>query len=242
MATLVFNLETVGENWQSLDENSQYSLTHWIKGYARDDQDRERLEQRVKDHLAFSPLTAKIAALSIYDLERKRGVVYCRSHNEKDDTIGNFIYKQRSEKDLLFEFWDGVLHYDTVVTFNGRGMVVPFLLHRSAALGIRPTKNLLESRYPAWQKSCRHIDLQDELTFFGAIRQRPTLQLFCQAYNIPFENKLAPELVKNLVQTNDLTALAKYSVNNISALVTLYQRWLEYLRFETETLDLDLGF
>lgn len=242
MATLVFNLETVAENWQSLDNNSQYSLTHWIAGQARDEQDRERLEQQVKDRLAFSPLTAKIASLSIYDLERKRGVVYCKSYHEKDDTNGNFIYKQRSEKDLLFEFWDGVLHYDTLVTFNGRGMVVPFLLHRSAALGIRPTKNLLESRYPAWQKSCRHIDLQDELTFFGAMRKRPSLQLFCQAYNIPFENKLAKDQVKDLVQANNFLELAKYSTNNLSALVTLYQRWLEYLRFDTETLDLDLGF
>ena len=36
------------------------------------------------------------------------------------------------EAELLTEFWEVVLHYDSIITFNRRGFDVPFLYMRSA--------------------------------------------------------------------------------------------------------------
>ncbi|MEZ4195224.1 MAG: ribonuclease H-like domain-containing protein [Candidatus Paceibacterota bacterium] len=124
-------------------------------------------------------------AIGIYDVERRRGVVYYQGEGtETDEVVDDYTLKVRTEAQMLSEFWEGAKHYDTFVTFNGRSFDVPFLLHRSVVNEVTPSKNLMEGRYPYQQKSCRHVDLQDELTFFGAMSKRPSLHLFCRAYGM----------------------------------------------------------
>ena len=41
MSTLVFDTETVGESWDSLDATTQEVLTHWIERIAGSDAERE---------------------------------------------------------------------------------------------------------------------------------------------------------------------------------------------------------
>ncbi len=186
MSTLIFDIETVGENWSSFDETTKKVLTRWIDKTSRNEEEREILKKSLKDNLGFSPLTGFVVTLGVYDLEKEKGTVYYVGEgNKKEERLENgFLLKERTEKELLEEFWRGAEYYDTFVTFNGRAFDAPFLFHRSAVYEIRPTKNLLEGRYPSQQKSCRHVDLQDELTFFGAVVRRPSLHLFCRAFGI----------------------------------------------------------
>ncbi|KXK00827.1 MAG: putative 3'-5' exonuclease [Parcubacteria bacterium OLB19] len=185
MSTLIFDIETVGEKWNEFDEITKTVLTRWVDKIARSDEEKNNLLLDIEASLGFSPLTGFVVAIGLYDLERKKGVVYYAGEEDCEDKIeGLYTYKQRNEKEMLTEFWEGAQHYDTFVTFNGRGFDVPFLLHRSVVNGVKPTKNLMEGRYPSQQHSCRHVDLQDELTFFGAMSRRPSLHLFCRAYGI----------------------------------------------------------
>ena len=234
MSTLIFDIETVGEKWNSFDEVTKSVLTRWVNRVARSEEEKSNLRSDIEASLGFSPLTGFVVAIGLYDLERGQGAVYYTGiGNERDEKVGVYTYKQRSEKDMLAEFWEGARHYDTFVTFNGRGFDVPFLLHRSVANNIKPTKNLMESRYPAQQKSCRHVDLQDELTFFGAMYRRPSLHLFCRAYGIESpKGEVSGDDVAELFAHKKFRDIAHYNARDVVATTALYQKWLEYLSFK----------
>jgi 3'-5' exonuclease len=189
--------------------------------------------------LGFSPLTGQLVALGLYDLERAKGVVYYVGRGDEEDfTEEGYSFRQRSEKDILADFWEGAKSYDTFVTFNGRGFDVPFLFHRSAIHGIRPTKNLLEGRYPYQQKSCRHVDLQDELTFYGAMSRRPSLHLFCRAYGIESpKGEVSGDDVAELFREKKFRDIASYNAKDVVATTELYLKWRDYFRFKPEEIE-----
>jgi DNA polymerase elongation subunit (family B) len=230
MSTLIFDIETVGEDWSDLDQVTKESLLRYANRVAKSEGERLLLEKDIKEGLGFSPLTGRVVALGLYDLERSKGVVYYTSANKSQGDIidGEYTYKVRSEKELLEEFWQGAEHYNTFITFNGRAFDAPFLFHRSAVYGIRPTKNLLEGRYPSQQKTVRHVDLQDELTFFGAMSRRPSLHLFCRAYGIDSpKGEVSGDAVAKLYKDGEYLTIARYNAKDVTATTELYKKWLK---------------
>jgi 3'-5' exonuclease len=232
MATLVIDIETVGEEWNTLDGVTQKSLTRWIERTAKDEREKLMLARDVQEGLGFSPLTGRIVAIGLYDVERAQGVVYYESDalgTEYD--VGEYVLKSRTEADMLTDFWDGALAYDTFVTFNGRGFDVPCLNIRSAVHGIRPTCDLMEGRYLYQQKSVRHVDLQDQLTYYGAMGRRPSLHLFCRAFGIPSpkEDGVVGDDVAELFRMKKFRDIAEYNARDVTATTALYEKWLTHL-------------
>jgi DNA polymerase elongation subunit (family B) len=230
MPTLIFDIETVGEDWSTLDNTTKAVLTRWTDRVGKNAEEKLLLQNDIESGLGFSPLTGYIVAIGLYDLERKKGVIYYSGlGTELDEVEGEFTYKQRSETVMLREFWEGAAFYDTFVTFNGRSFDAPFLVHRSAINGIRPTKNLLEGRYPYQQRSCRHIDLQDELTFFGAMQRRPSLHLFCRAFGIESpKGEVGGDDVAPLFMEKKFRDIAHYNAKDVVATTLLYQKWVAF--------------
>ena len=232
MATLIFDIETVGEDWELLDNTSKETLTRWIDRTTRTSEEREVGLRDIREGLGFSPLTGSIVALGFYDLERAQGVVYYHGdHHVSDYQEGDFILKVRTEKELIEDFWEGAQNYDTFVTFNGRGFDVPFLNIRSAVHGIRPSCDLMEGRYLYQQKLVRHVDLQDQLTFYGAMHRRPSLHLFCRAFGIesPKVDGVAGDDVAELFRMKKFGDIARYNARDVTATTELYKKWLKHL-------------
>ena len=232
MATLVFDIETVGERWDELDETTQEVLSRWILRTAKGEIEKEAQLKDLKESLGFSPLTGKIVAIGLYDIERKQGAVYYTGDgHETDVEQGEFVLKQRSEKEMLEDFWEGAKSYDTFVTFNGRSFDVPFLLHRSVVSKVMPTQDLTEGRYLYQQKHARHVDLQDQLTFYGAMFRKPSLHLFCRAYGIesPKSEGISGDDVAELFLQKKFRDIALYNSRDVIATTELYQKWLTYL-------------
>ena len=174
MRTLIFDVETVGESWDDLDMTTKTSLSRWVERSVKNNDERELQMKDLRDGLGFSPLTGHVVAIGLYDLERAQGAVYyIGADNTPDEDVGDFILKVRSEVEILREFWEGALEYDTFVTFNGRAFDMPFIIHRSLAHGVRPSRELMKYRYLSQQSVPYHIDLQDELTFYGTMSRRP---------------------------------------------------------------------
>lgn len=239
MGTLVFDIETVGESWDELDQTTQSMLTRWVDRAHHDDSERDVLLRDIQEGLGFSPLTGSIVAVGLYDLERRQGVVYYQGDECVDEVSGEFVLKSRNERDMLQDFWEGAKSYDTFVTFNGRGFDVPFLNLRSAILGIRPSQDLMEGRYLYQQKGVRHVDLQDQLTFYGAMQRRPSLHLFCRAFDIesPKGGGVSGDDVAELFQMKKFRDIALYNSRDVIATTALYKKWVEYLApgsFSTE--------
>lgn len=232
MHTLIFDIETVGESWDELDTTTQSLLSRWVDRTAKNEVEHEAEMKDLREGLGFSPLTGMIVAIGLYDLERKQGVVYYHGNGDEEEyDVGEFILKSRSEKEMLEDFWEGAKEYDTFVTFNGRGFDVPFLNLRSAIHGIRPTHDLMDGRYLYQQKHARHVDLQDQMTFYGAMQRRPSLHLFCRAFGIesPKAEGVAGDDVAELFHAKKFGDIARYNARDVIATTLLYKKWLAYL-------------
>jgi len=237
MAALVFDIETIGEDFEKLDETSQDVLTRWIKKESESSENYTAALADLKNGMGFSPLTGEIVAIGIYDADRKKGAVYFQNSKNGKDT--NFEedeckFEVMTEKEMLVRFWEVVEKYDTFVTFNGRAFDVPFLMVRSALHGIRPSKNLLANRYLNYQPGhARHVDLLDQLTFYGALRKKGSLHLWCRAFGIesPKAQGVDGDDVKMLYENNKSADIARYNARDLRATSELYARYLEYLQF-----------
>ncbi|PIT89454.1 MAG: hypothetical protein COU27_00240, partial [Candidatus Levybacteria bacterium CG10_big_fil_rev_8_21_14_0_10_36_7] len=142
---LIFDIETIGYEFGSLDLITQDNLTRWIKRQAGDNERQYKaLFTDLKEGLGFSPLTGKIVTIGVFDSISDKGVVYYQApdldlREEKEE---NFIFKPKTEKEMLESFWQGVKNYKEFVSFNGRSFDVPFLLLRSAINKVKPSINL----------------------------------------------------------------------------------------------------
>lgn len=237
MATLIFDIETVGEDFDAIDETTQEVLTRWIKRETESGENYTAALADLKNGMGFSPLTGQIVAIGIYDGEREKGAVYFQSSPKSKDANfeeGQCKFEVMTEKEMLEKFWDIVEKYDTFVTFNGRQFDVPFLMVRSAIHGIRPTKNLLANRYLNYHPSnARHIDLIDQLTFYGALRKRGSLHLWCRAFGIesPKTQGVDGDDVKALFVGGRSVDIARYNARDLRATYELYTYYTRFLQF-----------
>lgn len=234
MPTLILDIETVGEKFDDMDESTQNALTAWIEREAAEGERRDALLKQVKEGLGFSPLTGKIVALGVLDYEKNKGTVYFSASPADPppaETQENFTLKATSEKDMLESFWAGAKQYDTFVTFNGRSFDIPFIAVRSAVHGIRPTKNLMSNRYLSMQRGGYHVDLYDQLSFYGAVRRPGSLHLWTRVFNIksPKEDGITGYDIARLYAEGKALDIARYNAGDLTATAELYTRWQKYL-------------
>ena len=234
---LVLDIETVGEDFDSLDKETQENLTRWIKKDSENDNEYKLALQDIKNELGFSPLTGQIVALGLLDYYKNEGAVYYQAPDEKHEEVKEegMTFKQMTEEEMLRKFWELAARYDVFITFNGRTFDVPFLMVRSAIQGVRPTKDLMQGRY-AWQQrnnTAVHIDLFDMLTFYGATRRKGGLHLWSRAFGIesPKSGGVSGEDVGPLFKKKKFLEIAKYNVGDLRATRSLYEKWEQYLSF-----------
>lgn len=233
---LVFDIETVGVDFDSLDHATQENLTQWIRKESQGDEEYAVALEELKNRLGFSPLTAEIVVIGVLDCEKNKGVIYFQAPEEKHAEFeeNGFTFKQCSEKDMLQKFWDGARQYTQFITFNGRGFDVPFLMIRSAVHGIRPSKDLMRGRY-LYQSApdAMHIDLQDQLSFYGALRRKGGLHLWSRIFGIesPKSGGITGDDVGRLYSEKKYLDIARYNVGDLVATKELYEKWQKYLSF-----------
>ena len=234
---LVLDIETIGEDFDSLDKATQENLTRWIKKDSDNEEEYKLALQDLKNGLGFSPLTGEIVAIGLLDYYKNEGAVYYQAPGQKNDEIkeDGVSLKQMTEAEMLRKFWELAERYDTFITFNGRSFDVPFMMIRSAIHGIRPTKDLMQGRY-AWQQrnnTAVHIDLFDMLTFYGAVRKKGGLHLWSRAFGIesPKSAGVSGDDVGPLFKKKKFLDIARYNVGDIRATRELYSKWESFLNF-----------
>jgi hypothetical protein len=234
MSALIFDIETIGEDYNSLDKTTQESLTRWIKKESESEKEYKVKLQELKEGLGFSPLTGEIVAIGVIDSEKDEGAVYFQAPNKKinDSSEDGMRFKQMEEKEMLEKFWEVAGKYKEFVSFNGRGFDVPFIMVRSAVHRIKPSKNLMSNRYLSMQRyEAKHIDLLDQLTFYGAVRKKGNLHLWSRAFGIksPKGEGVTGDDVGRLFKEKKYLEIAKYNVGDIRATRELYKYWKEYI-------------
>lgn len=236
MPTLIFDIETVGEDFDALDTITKDGLTRWIKKESESAEDYQAALQDLKNGLGFSPLTAQIAAIGVLDFEKDKAAVYFQAPGQEfgDFEEGGVTFRQMAEKEMLENFWSGAKQYQEFVSFNGRGFDAPFLAIRSAIHRLRPTCDLMSNRYLSRQwNGPRHIDLMDQLSFYGATRRKGSLHLYCRAFGIksPKSEGVTGDDVGPLFKAGKFKEIAQYNVGDLLATRELYEYWRKYLNF-----------
>jgi len=230
MRRLVFDLETISKDFDSLDETSKAMLEMRFKRYATTP---EEIEEE-KSKLTFSPLTAEIVAIGMLDADTDRGACYFQAPGGHDDfESGGVKYEPGDERTILQKFWHAAAFYDEFITFAGRTFDAPMLLIRSAILGIRPSKNLMTNRYLESQPSgLRHIDLQDQLSFYGAKRDPLGLHFWTSAFDIPSPKTgaITGDDITRVFRNGAYREIAEYCMGDVTATRALFRKWETYLR------------
>jgi len=236
MPKLIFDIETIGEDFDSLDETTQEILTRWIKKESSGGEEYKVALEDLKNGLGFSPLTGEIVAIGVLDNEKNKGAVYFQAPGENIPEFEEegIKFKQMTEKEMLENFWNGAKNYQEFVSFNGRSFDVPFLMVRSAVHGIRPSKDLMSNRYLNSQKfDGKHIDLFDQLSFYGAVRRNGSLHLWSRAFGIksPKAGGVTGDDVGRLFKEKRFADIAKYNVGDLRATKDLFEYWEKYIKF-----------
>jgi len=237
MTKLIFDIETIGEDWDSLDQTTQETLTRWLKKEAFSEEEYGNALADIKNGLGFSPLTGEIAVIGVLEFETNKGAVYYQAPGEKiaDFEENNIKFKALTEKEMLEKFWQGLINYTEFISFNGRGFDAPFLMIRSAIHGLKPTKDLMSNRYLNNQKfNASHVDLQDQLTFYGAVRRKPSLHLACRAFGIksPKAEGITGDDVKKLFKDKEYLKIARYNLGDLQATKQLYEKWDKFINIK----------
>ncbi|MFA6410842.1 MAG: ribonuclease H-like domain-containing protein [Candidatus Buchananbacteria bacterium] len=236
MSTLIIDIETVGEDFALFDQPTKDALSWWLKKEAKTKAEYEAALSELKDGLGFSPLTGQIVVIGVLDVTKNKGKVYFQAPGQKIKNFkeGNFEFECLSEPEMLKKFWQGVLRYNEFVTFNGKSFDIPFLMIRSAKHKIRPSKNLMSNRYLGSQKTnAKHVDLLDELNFYGAVRKKGNLHLWSRVFGVdsPKAQGITGDDVNRLFFEKKFIEIAKYNTGDLTATKELYDFWKNFLRF-----------
>lgn len=220
MPRVIFDIETVGADFNTLDDQAQ----EYLLKAARTDEERAL----VPEQLSFSPLTGSIVAIAMLNPDTGKGAVYYQkpgaaAEEREEDGI---VYATGDEKGILEKFWRTLAFYDQFVTFNGRAFDGPFLMVRSAVHQVKPSKNLVPYRY-----GDEHIDLYDRLGFFGAVRRTMSLHMWCQALGIPSSkaNGVTGYDVPRLFAEGRADDIARYCMDDVRATAELWRVWDAYI-------------
>jgi len=235
MSALILDIETVGEDWSAIDDQTKKLLADRITRLSPELSEEDPLEQ-AESNLGLSPYTGEIVALGVLDCDTKKGAVYYQAPDQKvaNSDMEGIKLSVTTEKDMLTKFWELSDRYNEYVTFSGRIFDIPYIMIRSAIHGIKPKKDLMRGRYLYQQSpTAIHIDLHDQLGFYGAITKLGGLHLACRAFGIitPKDGEIDGSKVEEYFKNKQFTEIAQYNARDLYSTRELYLKWKQLLAF-----------
>lgn len=222
MSRIIFDIETAGKDFDALEPAVQEYLLRWAQ--------TEEEKSEVHESLSFYPHTAEIVSIGMLNPDTGKGAVFFQ--NQSDPVLPfeeeGFRYESGTEEEIIRKFWETIKAYRQFVTFNGRAFDCPFILVRSAVHRLAPNRDLMPNRY-----GDTHIDLFDQLTFFGATRRKFSLDMWCRAFGIksPKEDGITGYEVKDLFHAGKHIEIARYCAGDLRATAELLSVWEKYMKF-----------
>jgi hypothetical protein len=213
-STLVIDIETV----PAFDRRE---LPPTVAEALADNATRKEMEPAAV--MGMSPFFGKVVSLAIGDGECAPG--------EGDVTVlavpppGVVVepcpkwLRLMGEADLLRAFWALASRAETVVTFNGRGFDLPFLITRSLIHGIPARVDLISQRFALRP----HLDLFELLTQRG--RGPSKLDVVCWALGIESPKEVMDgSMVAPAYERGEILKIAQYNAHDVRATAAVYRK------------------
>jgi DNA polymerase elongation subunit (family B) len=235
LAKLVFDIETTAQPLEHFDAVQQEYLFREAENLA--DLDARALRRlEIQRQFSLWPLTGQVVCIAMANAETCRGkVLFLAEHYEEERRWPGAVefVPCTGEAELLDEFWQVAVHYDSIVTFNGRGFDVPFIYLRSAILNVQVSrKDWLGYRYQIEP----HCDLIEQLTFYGVsgrdgAGRRFNLDFYCKVFGIesPKSHGVTGMDINRMMAEGRALEIAQYCLRDVQATVALYRIWKERL-------------
>lgn len=169
-------------------------------------------QDRIKQY-SLSALTGRVVAVGI-----------------ASDPPGDFVEEvvtesliartEADERELLTKLWIRVGNADPLVTWNGLGFDVPFLLTRSAILGVPTPRQSLLKRYD----TRAHYDVKMVVNGWDAFKSRgTTLDDWAQAFGMGGKSAHGSQ-VYEMYRAADFAAIGAYAADDARLTLALYHR------------------
>ena len=244
---LVFDIETAQLDWDTFSDSQKEYL---LRGAHSD----EEIDKK-KNETGLSALTAQVVCIGLEmfksndtgSFESAVRKAFSFDPSKNDDEVEEVtlstgdICRFSSEKNMLEYFWQIFTKVDNLclISFNGRNFDAPFLMLRSALLGIKPSRDLMKGtkfNYPL------HIDLIDKLTFYmgqqsGATR-RYNFDFYAQQFekyghdiHSPKAMDVNGSMVTEMFYDGRYQEIAEYCMRDITSTWQLFMIWKKFLDF-----------
>jgi len=184
---------------------------------------KERTEEDEDWHerLGLYALSASVITIGLFSPETRRGaMLYDDRHGKLESIRTPEGVEQVSlvgggEKTILQEFWRIITSFQTVVTYNGRGFDIPFLLQRSLVHEVEISRNLMPPRFSALRE---HMDLAEVLSQFRATRLFG-LEAWSQATGVdsPKEGEVKGAQVGAAFHSGQVREIVEYCLRDVVA-------------------------
>ncbi len=259
---IVFDIETVALDWDSFSESQQEYL---VRNAKNDEEIQKKKSEMALYPLTSQVVCLGLQFVIINDeaeqTNESNGTETTKEKTKNVESITKYAYatdnsladamkqanslsdetkwEKAPEKIILTKFWDIIDKHksSTLITFNGRNFDIPFLMLRSAILGIRPSKNLMAGTKYNYAGSSGHIDLIDELTFYNpssyGATKRFNFDFYTRAFGItsPKSEGIDGSKVAELFREGRLEDITAYCMRDVHATWELFKVWNKYLRF-----------
>jgi 3'-5' exonuclease len=222
MATIAIDIEVVGFQWEDIDETTREYLLRRERNEAR----RKSIPDRLALHLGLG----RVIAIGMWFVEQDTGLILLEGETEERrawDSVPGAEILRGPEEHLLERFWSLVGPTDVdpsgprIVTYNGRGYDGPVLCVRSAQLDIQPSRRFTD---PA-RETASHCDLMDVMTFYGASRDRFSLDYWCRRFGVESPKAgIDGSQVGQAYADGRIEEIGAYCLRDVKATAELFQR------------------
>jgi len=140
------------------------------------------------------------------------------------------VFETGTEKEIITLFWERIKAYGQIITFNGRGFDIPYILLRGSIHRIVPSRNLMRYRYDFKE----HCDLLDQLTFYGAIRKY-NMDFYAKSFGLTSskEEGMDGSMVGEFFRQKKYLDIARYCVRDLVTTKEIYDIWDKYIKIES---------
>lgn len=215
--TLVFDIETV----PGIDLSEVPDAV--VKAVARAAERNDGDEGKV---MSLSPYYGKVVSLAFGDADSDTVTTLVvpppgREHDPLPDGV-----RAMTEAELLRSFWHLADAAELVVSFNGRGFDVPFLVTRSLILGVPARVDLVSSPF-----SLRpHLDLYRVIGHGRGGLGGASLDVICWALGVQSpKGELDGSMVAPTYARGDIEAIATYNAADVRATAAVFRHLREHL-------------
>ncbi len=212
--TLVFDIETV----PAIDRRD---LPPTVAEALADNATRKEMEPAAV--MGMSPFFGKVVSLAVGDGDAEPGedAVTVLAVPPDGVVIADCPpwLRPMTEPELLRAFWALASRAECVVSFNGRGFDVPFLVTRSLIHGIPARVDLVSQRFTLRP----HLDLFELVTQRG--RGPSKLDVVCWALGIESpKGEMDGSMVAPAYERGEIVKIAEYNAHDVRATSALYRR------------------